>query len=960
MFETVLRKLRSSLVAASFLAFFWAAVSLSQVPTQQQLDAYKNLSAEQQRAVLEAVSRGGSPRSGAATDRQLEFPPVIQPKQGSDEAEKWAREGRLKGGDTLLIYLELRKFDSQEDIRSLQQHQLQQAQQNQSTGSGPSSQPSAPTPAPISQDGQKAAIQRGPERLAQLEDLRDRIQRRNPFVLDANGALTMPETGPVPLAGLTVVEAQERLAAAEQLRDFRITIVRLPVAPQGSAALKPFGYDLFAGVPTTFAPATDVPVPAEYVVGPGDALQVQLIGNTKGTYGLVVDREGKINFPELGPIAVGGMQFSTMRAALERRVHEQMIGTQASITMGELRSIRIFVLGEVERPGSYTVSGLSTMTNALFASGGVKRIGSLRNIELKRNGTLVTKLDLYNVLLKGDTRADIRFLPGDVIFIPPVGATAAVSGEVRRPAIYELNGEKTMGEVIALAGGLSPQADPTLATVERIDEQRRRVTVDIDLSAPAGLAAAVRNSDVLKIPMIRPSLEQSVTLQGYVYRPGDFQYRAGMRLSDLLGSFDELRPNADQHYVLIRREREPDRKTQVFSADLVKALQAPGSSADIQLAPRDQVHVFDLESGRDIVVEPLMRELQVQSTLDQPTSEVRIGGRVKVPGRYPLEPEMRVSDLIRAGGSMDEAAYGGDAELTRYSVVNGEARQTELISIDLKKIRAGDASTDIVLRPFDHLVIREVPLWKQQESVELRGEVRFPGKYPIHRGETLRSVLERAGGLTDAAFREGAVFTRVELKERERKQLDMLANRMQSDIAQLSLQTVQDGGKDVGQALAVGQSMLAALKSTEPVGRLVIDLHRVVRTAPGSSDDLILKDGDLLVIPRQSQEVTVLGEVQSATSHFYRPSLDRDEYINMSGGMTQRADKKRIYIVKADGSVMAKSGNAWFAHSSTRIDAGDTVVVPLDPERVSLLPILQAVTSILSNLAISAAALSSL
>src|SRR5690606_21784726 len=205
---------------------------------------------------------------------------------------------------------------------------------------------------------------------------------------------------------------------------------------------------------TTFAPATDVPVPADYIVGPGDTIEVQLIGNTKGRYSLVVGRDGQINFPELGPIAVAGRRFTEVRDDLEARVREQMIGTQASISIGELRSIRVFVLGDAQTPGSYTVSGLSTITNALFVSGGVKRIGSLRNIQLKRNGRTVTTLDLYDLLLRGDTSADVRLLPGDVIFVPPIGRTVSLVGEVRRPAIYELKDETTVSELLELGGGL--------------------------------------------------------------------------------------------------------------------------------------------------------------------------------------------------------------------------------------------------------------------------------------------------------------------------------------------------------------------------------------------------------------------------------------------------------------------------------------------------------------------------
>lgn len=909
----------------------------AQTPTAQQMDLYKNLPADQQKQILESLGRG---KGGATPDKDLQFPQTVQPRNTNDEPQDGER--RLKAGDTILLYLEIRKFDGREP------RQVPQV-----------TNPAMPGVQPAPLPDTRPTITYSPERSTELNLSRERIQRRNPLLLDSSGSLVLPETGPIVLAGLTVEEAQERLSVVESLKDFKITLTHLPVRAQGTAGLKPFGYDLFAGSPSTFAPATDVPVPSEYVVGPGDAVQVQLIGNTKGTHSLTVDREGKINFPDLGPISVGGMRFEAMRASIERRVREQMIGTQASITMGELRSIRIFILGDAERPGSYTVSGLSSITNALFVSGGVKPIGSLRKIELKRNGTTVTRFDLYDLLLKGDTRSDARLLPGDVIFIPPVGATVGLSGEVRRPAIYELNGEASAQELISLAGGFTAEADPGLATVERIDEQRQRVTLNANFANSEGLALKLRASDTIRIPAIRPSLEQSVTLSGYVYRPGDFQYRSGMRLSDLLPSVDELKPNADQHYVLIRREQPGDRRVTIFSADLARAIAARGTVADPALMARDRVYVFDVESGRDSVVGPLMREQRMQSNFDAPTSQVRIGGQVKVPGEYPLEPGMKISDLLRAGGSLDQSAYGGRAELTRYAVVNGETRQTELIDIDLKRIRDGDATADVQLKPFDNLLIKETPMWAQQESIELKGEVRFPGKYPIYRGETLRSVLARAGGLTDLAFIDGAVFTRSELRDRERKQIETLANRMQADIAQLSLQASQETGKDAGQSLAAGQALLANLRATQPVGRLVIDLDRSAKAKAGSELDIVLKDGDLLAVPRAMQEVTVLGEVQSSTSHLYSDDLGRDEYINKSGGLTQRADKGRIYVVKADGSVVAKNGNRWFGRSSSNISTGDTIVVPLDAERMRPLPMWQAVTTIIYNLAIAAAAVNS-
>jgi polysaccharide biosynthesis/export protein len=391
--------------------------------------------------------------------------------------------------------------------------------------------------------------------------------------------------------------------------------------------------------------------------------------------------------------------------------------------------------------------------------------------------------------------------------------------------------------------------------------------------------------------------------------------------------------------------------------DLERALAQRGSPADIELAARDQIYVFDLESGRDRIIEPLMRELRMQSRIDEPTAEVSVAGKIKVPGQYPLEQGMTISDLLRAGGSLDEAAYGGTAELTRYEVVNGESRQAELIEIDLRRVLAGDPAANIQLRPFDYLVIKEVPLWGAQEEVELRGEVKFPGRYPIHRGETLRSVMARAGGLTDLAFTQGAVFTREELKAREKRQLETLASRMESDVAQLSLMAAQETGRDAGQALTVGQQLLANIRNAKPVGRLVIDLNRAMAANAGSEQDIVLKDGDSLIVPRIAQEVTVLGEVQSPTSHLYRQELARDDYLSMSGGLTPRADDDRIYVVRADGSVVTRN-NAWFS-SGVDIHAGDTIVAPLDTERMRPLPFWTAVTTIVYNLAIAAAAINS-
>jgi protein involved in polysaccharide export with SLBB domain len=434
-----------------------------------------------------------------------------------------------------------------------------------------------------------------------------------------------------------------------------------------------------------------------------------------------------------------------------------------------------------------------------------------------------------------------------------------------------------------------------------------------------------------------------------------------MRLSDLIASEAELRPLADTHYVLIRRESGAARRISVHSADLARALAERGGAADVELESRDVVTVFDVATSRDRFMQPLLEQLRRQSTADAPLPLATIDGTVNVPGRYPLEPGMRLRDLIRAGGGFAESAYVEQAELTRYTIVNGERREIEVRTLDLRRLAGGDREADVLLQPYDHLLIKQVPDWAEQETVRLTGEVRFPGAYPIRRGETLRSVIERAGGLTDLAFAGGSVFTREDLREREQAQLQKLSDRMEAELASLALQQSQSAqtAATTSEASSAGRALLAELRATQAVGRLVIDLPAVMRAVPGSAEDIVLKDGDTLLVPRRTQEVTVIGEVQNSTSHLYQAGVSRDQYVDLSGGTTQRADKKRIYVVRANGSVGVTGRSFLGRGNGAGIQPGDTIVVPLDAERMRPLPMWQAVTQIVYNLAIAAAAVNS-
>lgn len=945
----------------SILALLVAAAGLNTpvfgqaVNSEQLLSIFNNLPADQQQQILQQLG-GAAPGAGNTQNagRSNGNAPAMTDDQRRRDAGNPPSDATvpftLQPGDTVLIDAE--RMGQRVITQPVAPAQVTAAQ------AGAAAAGQQPTGAPVA-TMTVPAPQLSATESEQLDRLITLLRDRNPYTLDRNGNLLLPGFPGIPLSGLSEQLASRRLAAEPTLRNVAITLTRLPVLKTGDAALQPYGYELFSGGPTTFAPLSDLPVPSGYIVGPGDQLSVQLYGSQNRTSRLTVGRDGTVSFPELGPIGVGGRSFTEVRNDIEGRVSRQMIGVRASVSMGETRAIQVFVLGEAKYPGSYTVSGLSTITSALYASGGIKPIGSLRGIQLKRQGRVVRELDLYDLLMRGDTSNDASLLPGDAIFIPPVGATVSVDGEVQRPAIYELKGAGTATELIAMAGGFTSEADTARAALTRVDDQQQRVVLNVNPQAPAVNAQALRRGDALRVARLRPTLDSGVSVRGEVFRPGNFAWRAGLRLTDVIGSVGELKPGADAHYVLIRRELAPDRRIAVVSADLIAALSSPASASNVALEAHDQILVFDSGLGRERVIKPLMDEIRVQANLATPAQLVNISGRVKVPGDYPLEGGMRIADLIRAGGSLEDAAYGGTAELSRYVIENGQTRRTQVLQVDLAAVLRGDPAANVPLQPFDTLYIKEISGWSQQEQVSLRGEVRFPGVYPIKRGETLRSVIERAGGLTDLAFAEGAVFTRAELKLREQEQLDRLAEHMRTDLVSLSLMAARANQAGATQTYSIGQTLLDQLKAAKAVGRLVIDLAAAEKATPGSASDIVLRNGDELTVPKTRQEVTVMGEVQNVTSHLYAYGQTRDDYVALSGGTTRQADRGRIYVVRADGSVVS-SGSGWlFRSTSPAVHAGDTIVVPLDTERMPTLPFWQAVTQILYNLAISAAAVNS-
>jgi protein involved in polysaccharide export with SLBB domain len=943
-----------------------------------QAEIFRSLPADQQRTIARELGRGAAGQQRSSTSSDAPQQPVRKAQGSTAEGSADGRadgeiefEPRLRGGDTVVIDIWIRDPEDQDRYSELARERREERRQANSPTvvQPPANAASATagnrrTPEERRREARDRErlfeLERSPEQVDRLEKFRGRVLDANPLRLDETGALRIPGIAEIPLAGLTEDQATKRLASDPALRDFRVLLTLLPLKRQGLDALERFGYDLFSSQASTFAPVNDMPVPADYRVGPGDVLEVQMLGGEGGEYSLEVSRSGEVAIPDIGPVAVGGMRFEDARRTIETAVSRQMIGTQAVVSMGSLRTIQVFIAGEAEQPGAYTVSALSTITSALFSAGGVREIGSLRKIQLRRGATVIATLDVYDLLLRGDARSDLRLQSGDVILVPPIGATASVVGEVHRPAIYELKSESTVGELLALAGGATPEADPRTASLERIERSRERVLVDVDLTSEVGRQQALRSGDILRMQAVPPTVVNSITVTGHVQRPAMFAYRTGMKVTDVIPGINELRPNADLNYVMIRRESPTDRAVSVVSVDLAAAWRDPASTANVLLQPRDQLLVFDMEGGRDRALQPVLADLRRQAVRGAPAQVVAIEGQVRTPGDYPLEAGMTVADLIRAGGGLGESAYGGEAEITRYELSDTDGRRGRTTTVDLARVLEGDPAANLELLPYDFIVVKNLPNWADQATVTLKGEVRFPGKYPITRGERLSSVITRAGGFTDMAFVEGSVFTREDLRERERQQLELFADRLQRDISLASLAAMQrpqgTGGQTAPDALLIGESLLNMLRDTRPVGRLVVNIEGAV-AKPMGPQDVLLKDGDELIVPEQAQQVTVLGEVQVGTSHMYDPRMDADEYVAMSGGATQKADRRRTFIVRANGSV-ASGGGGWFRHAN-EIRPGDTIVVPLNAERVPPIPLWTAVTTIIYNLAVATAAVNS-
>ena len=774
-------------------------------------------------------------------------------------------------------------------------------------------------------------------------------QPKTLLTLDREGFIFIPGLGRIELSGLNEEQAAARINIEPLLQSYKISVLRLPYKDNALSELKPYGYELFRQDPSTLRPDTYIPVPDSYLVGPGDQIHIQLIGKDNNEYLLEVSRDSTLSIPGLGSFPVSGLTFDELKRDLLKRVKRQLIGVEAFITMGELRSIQVFVLGEVEQPGAYSVNALATMTQALMYSRGINEMGSLRNISLKRKGKIIGKLDLYELLNEGNTANDLRLKPGDVVHVPAKINTVSVLGSVARPSIYELKKEKQLSQVLSLAGNALPNTDFNAVHVERVEDNENKL-LTLDLSTETGKKFTVQNGDIITLNEVLERQQNVVHLKGEVLKPGKYSWRPNLRISQVIPNLKILKPEADPEYIVVKRVDPKGYEVSVESVSIRKALQGENSEDNILLQPMDEIYVVSHDKNRLLQIKPVINELIKYSDSGEAIPVVKISGQVEGPGRYPLEKNMRVADLVNASGRLMESAYILEAELTRFNTSQGSDRNIEHIKINLANALAGDKKDNILLKSHDLLNIKEIPLWKEDEIVQLYGEVRFPGSYAIRRGESLKQLLARAGGVTQYAYPEGAVFIRADLKKREQERLDTMARNLESELAAIALSRSADPTQVTDLSSANG--LLNQLKGAEAAGRLVIDLKALLDES--NEGAIILRDGDELFIPSQMQEVSVIGQVYHSTSHLHKDGLSVENYVDLSGGMTNKADEDNVYVIRSNGAVQAAK-NGW-DEDELLIHPGDTIIVPLDADRISNLKLWTSISQIVYQLGLSAAA----
>ena len=723
-----------------------------------------------------------------------------------------------------------------------------------------------------------------------------------------------------------------------------------------------FGYNLFRNVPTTFAPVDHVPVTANYVVGPGDELLIRAWGQIDMDYRGTVDRDGKIYVPRVGDISVAGIKSQELQGYLRDAIGRVFRNFDLSVSLGHLRSIQVFVVGQARRPGSYTISSLSTLVNALFASGGPSTKGSMRRIQLKRGNHVVTEFDLYDLLVSGDMSKDLPLASGDVIFIPAIGDLVAVSGSVNVPAIYETKGETTLSDLIKLAGGLTTTAGGQKVTVERINDQHVRTVAEFPLDS-AGLDKPVQNGDLINVLSLSPRFENAVTLRGSVALQGRFPWHTNMRVRDLIPNRQALitpdywmRQNAvvtwDDTWLERRgprlRRRSPTPPLTSPSPSTDRTNQQPTDRLSTASAPE----FYDGRDGRD----------------------GRDGSDSSVSRRDSRDRSLEASERQRHADALEDELRRNSAHINwDYALIqrlNPDDLSMRLIPFNLgEALKQPDSESNLLLQPGDIITILsaselDLPVEKRDKFVRLEGEVAVPGIYKVGEGETLRELVEKVGGLTPGAYLFGAEFTRESTRKLQQEKLDLFVTELQREVQHTASIRAQnfirpEDAATFSSRLELQRAAIEQLRQLKPKGRVVLGI-KPWQDSANSLPDMALEDGDRFFVPFRPAVVNIVGSVYNQNAFLYRPSRHISEYLREAGGQSPDADMRRIYVIHADGSIVSKARKAgWFTggFGNEKLLPGDTIVVPQRFDKRSFLSTLRDWSQVMAQFGLGAAAI---
>jgi protein involved in polysaccharide export with SLBB domain len=706
------------------------------------------------------------------------------------------------------------------------------------------------------------------------------------------------------------------------------------VADTTGRALPSFGQSLFAQSPSTFAPADRVQVPADYMIGPDDELQIRIWGQLTADLRVSVDRSGQIYIPRVGQIQVAGVHYSGLEQHLRNEISKLFRNFSLTVNIGRIRAIQVFVVGQAQYPGTYTISSLSTVVNAIFASGGPSEHGSLRDVQVQRDGRTIAHLDFYELLVKGDKSRDVRLQSGDVLYYPVVGPLVAITGSVNVPAIYELKRDTPLAELLDIAGGLSTMADSSKVTVERTGERQERAVLEFPLDVQA-LALTLSNGDIVRVFSVVPRFGNAVTLRGNVVNSGRYPWKQGMRVRDLIPDAQSL---LTRSYWINRAVVTDGRSTEYPVHDHRAKIQAdPGVD----------------KSGETVGAEE-RQDAKVEGA----------DGRISGSGRGVVTSKTLTRDLHRVSPEINWS----------YAIVqrvNPTDLSTKLVQFDLRKaVLDGDPANNLELQPDDIITIFAqsdvaVPQSSRTRYVRIEGEVAHPGVYEVQGGELLRDMVVRAGGVTPDAYIYGTQLTRESARVEQQKGLDALALSVESEVRQATAlaaarSTSGDDVQSLGARESSQKALIAELKNSKASGRVVLALM----PSAGSIDDypaIALEDNDQVVIPHRPATVSVVGMVYNAGSFVFRPRCKVADYLKLAGKGRPNADIHHAFVLHADGSVTSSTAvNGAFAgdkFSLLRVHPGDQIVVPSKIQTGSFIRGLRDWTQITSQLALTGAAL---